>query len=59
MLGQGLSNQEAAAFLGLSPGTVQAHRRNIMARLQLHSAAELQAYALKSGFITSEKLQTP
>jgi DNA-binding NarL/FixJ family response regulator len=59
MLGQGLSNQEAAALLGLSPGTVQAHRRNIMARLQLHSAAELQAYALKSGFITSEKLQAP
>jgi DNA-binding NarL/FixJ family response regulator len=59
MLAQGLSNHEAASLLGLSPSTVQAHRRNIMARLQLHSAAELLAYALKSGFTTWDKLQAP
>jgi DNA-binding NarL/FixJ family response regulator len=59
LLGQGLTNQEAASLLGLSPGTVQAHRRNIMARLRLHSAADLQAYALKSGFTTPDKLQAP
>jgi Response regulator containing a CheY-like receiver domain and an HTH DNA-binding domain len=59
LLSQGLSNQEAAALLGLSPGTIQAHRRNIMARLDLHSLAELQAYGLKSGFTTPEKLNRP
>ncbi len=56
LLSQGVSNQEAAALLGLSPGTIQAHRRNIMARLDLHSLAELQAYGLKSGFTTADKL---
>lgn len=59
LLGQGLSNEEAAAMLGLSPSTVQTHRRNIMGRLNLHSAAELQAYALKTGFTTPGRLHTP
>jgi len=58
-LGQGLSNQEVAALLGLSPSTVQTHRRNIMGRLNLHSAVELQSYALKAGFTTERRLQLP
>lgn len=57
LLGQGLSNDEVAALLGLSPSTVQTHRRNIMGRLRLHSAVELQAYALKAGFTTQARLQ--
>ena len=56
LLGQGLSNQEVASLLGLTPSTVQTHRRNIMGRLDLHTGAELQAYALKAGFTTQEKL---
>lgn len=59
LLGQGLSNDEAGAMLGLSPSTVQTHRRNIMGRLGLHSATELQAYALKAGFTTQGRLQSP
>ena len=51
VIGSGLSNTEAGAFLGLSPGTIQAHRRNIMSKLDLHTAAELQAYALRRGFV--------
>jgi DNA-binding NarL/FixJ family response regulator len=53
----GFSNDEAAALLGISPETVKTHRRNIMARLDLHSAAELQAYAVKHGFIAPSKLR--
>lgn len=48
--GSGFTVPEIAAFLGLSPETVKAHRRDIMARLQVHSAAELQAYAIQTGF---------
>lgn len=58
-LGAGLSNEETAAFFGLSEGTVQAHRRNIMAKLQLHSASELQAYALRHGFVDLKSLRMP
>lgn len=41
---------EIAALLGLSPETVKAHRRDIMARLGVHSSRELQAYAIQTGF---------
>ena len=50
LLGQGLSNEEAAPMLALSPDTVQTHRRNLMRKLGLHNAMQLQAYALKRGF---------
>ena len=56
LLGQRLSNEEVAAFLGLSASTVKTHRRNIMDRLDLHSATELQTYALRHGFTTPAKL---
>ncbi len=51
IFGKGFSNEEAAAQVGLSMQTVKTHRRNIMARLGLHSEAELQAYAVKHGFV--------
>jgi len=50
LLGQGLSNEEAAPMLALCPDTVQTHRRNIMRKLGLHNAMQLQSYALKRGF---------
>jgi len=56
LLGQGLSNEEAAPMLALSPETVQTHRRNIMKKLGLHSALQLQSYALKRGFTTVTEL---
>jgi two-component system NarL family response regulator len=57
LLGQGLTNEEAAPMLALSPETVQTHRRNIMRKLGLHSAMQLQAYALKHGFTTIPELR--
>ena len=57
LLGQGLSNEEAAPMLALSPETVQTHRRNIMRKLGLHSALQLQSYALKRGFTSVTELR--
>lgn len=57
LLGQGLSNEEAAPMLALSPDTVQTHRRNIMRKLGLHSALQLQSYALKRGFTSVSDLR--
>jgi DNA-binding NarL/FixJ family response regulator len=57
LLGQGLTNEEAAPMLALSPDTVQTHRRNIMKKLGLHNAMQLQAYALKQGFTTISDLR--
>jgi DNA-binding NarL/FixJ family response regulator len=57
LLGQGLTNEEAAPMLALSPETVQTHRRNIMRKLGLHSALQLQSYALKRGFTSVTELR--
>jgi len=56
-IGAGYTDAETAAALGLSASTAQAHRRNVMAKLDLHSAKDLQAYALKTGFTTIDRLQ--
>jgi two-component system NarL family response regulator len=55
-IGAGYSDAEAAAALGLTASTTQTHRRNVMAKLNLHTAKELQAYALKAGFTTVDRL---
>lgn len=56
-IGAGYSDPEAAAAIGASAGTVQTHRRNIMNKLGVHTAMDLQAYALKAGFTTITRLQ--
>jgi DNA-binding NarL/FixJ family response regulator len=56
-IGRGFTNEETAAVLGLSAQTVKAHRRNIMSRLDLHSAAELQSYAVRHGFVAPQSLR--
>ena len=55
-IGAGHTDAEAAAALGLSAETARTHRRNVMAKLNLHTAQELQAYALKGGFTTVGRL---
>jgi DNA-binding NarL/FixJ family response regulator len=49
-LGQGLSNEEVAQLFGLRVSSVADHRKNIMAKLNLHSQTELMRYALEKGF---------
>jgi two-component system response regulator NreC len=52
VLAEGGSNKEIAASLGLSPYTVETHRRNLQEKLNLHSLAELILYAVRKGVIS-------
>lgn len=49
-VGEGFSNEKVASLLGISVSTAKHHRLNIMAKLNLHSTAELIRYALDRGF---------
>ena len=51
LLAEGKSNKEIAVTLGLSPYTVETHRRNLQEKLSLHSFAELILYAVRKGII--------
>ena len=56
MVISGKSNKEIAGFLSISPKTVDKHRTSLMQKLEVHSIAELMAYALKHGLIDMEHL---
>jgi len=47
----GMSSQEIAQSLSIAVGTVDVHRRNIMRKLDLHSAVELTRYAFSAGMV--------
>lgn len=51
LLAEGKSNKEVAATLGISIKTVEAHRANIMMKLNLHSVAELVHYAIRNDIV--------
>ncbi len=51
LIGEGLTNQEIAERLTLSPHTVQTHRVHIMNKLGLHNRAQLVSYAAKLGLL--------
>lgn len=48
---EGLTGSEIARQLSISVRTVETHRANLMHKLDLHSQAELAAYARKQGII--------
>jgi len=48
MVAAGHTVDSASKLLHLSPYTILAHRRNIMKKLNLHSAAELVKYAYEN-----------
>jgi two-component system response regulator NreC len=50
-LADGLSNDEIAEKLVISPHTVARHREHIMKKLNLHSRSELVKYAIRKGMI--------
>ncbi len=52
LLAEGHTTQEIAAMLVLSPKTVDRHKTNLMAKLAIHSRADLIKYALRKGIIT-------
>ncbi len=53
-IADGLSNQEVADRLVISVKTVERHRANILAKLNLHSRTELVKYAIRKGLIEVE-----
>jgi len=52
LLAEGRTSKEIGGILGVSVKTVDTHRQNLMAKLDLHSIAELTKFAIKEG-ITS------
>lgn len=49
LVAQGVTGREMAERLGISPLTARKHRENLMRKLDLHSIAELTAYAVRLG----------
>jgi len=54
LIGEGLTNQQIADRLFISPRTVDTHRTNIMQKLDIHTAAQLVRFAIDRG-LTSDK----
>ncbi len=52
LVAEGLTNQEIAEKLFISPSTVDTHRKNIMAKLDIHSVAGLVKYAIRHKIVT-------
>lgn len=49
LLAEGSATKQIAARLGVSVKTVETHRSHIMAKLNIHSVAELTKYAIREG----------
>jgi len=49
LLAEGSTSPQIAGSLHISVKTVEAHRRNLMKKLDLHSVAELTKYAVREG----------
>ena len=56
MIIAGKTNKEIALQLVISPKTVDRHRTSLMEKLDVHSVAELLAYAFREGLIDPEHL---
>jgi len=52
LIGEGHKNKDIAEYLSISLKTVEKHRSNLMAKLDLHSASALTAYAIEKGLVT-------
>ena len=48
LMADGKSNKEVASLLGISAKTAEAHRINIMRKLDVHSVAEVVRYAVRN-----------
>ena len=55
LIAEGCSNAAIAERLGISAKTVDNHRTRMMAKLNVHSVAQLLAYALKEGLLDTFK----
>jgi DNA-binding NarL/FixJ family response regulator len=55
LIAEGNSGTEIARDLGVSARTVESHRERIMAKLDLHSIADLTRFAIRKGVCSSEQ----
>jgi DNA-binding NarL/FixJ family response regulator len=53
LLAEGKSNKEVANLLQISVNTAEAHRANIMLKLDVHSLADLVVYAIRNKIIST------
>jgi DNA-binding NarL/FixJ family response regulator len=51
LLAEGRTVREVASELGLSIKTVEAHKLNLMRKLDIHNRASLIEYAVRRGFV--------
>ena len=54
LLAEGMTSKEIAARLDLAVSTIETHRKQIMAKLELRSVAELTKFAIRTGITTLE-----
>ncbi len=54
LIARGVSTRDIAGGLGLSVKTVDTHRAQIMARLNLHDVPSLVLYAVRQGLISPD-----
>ena len=59
LVASGLTNQQIAEQLYISPRTVDSHRTNIMQKLEIHDLANLVRYAIEHGIIKGGEGLTP
>jgi len=55
LIAEGNCNKEIATHLGISIKTVEKHRQELMARLNIHTIAGLTRYALAKGMVKSDR----
>jgi DNA-binding NarL/FixJ family response regulator len=55
LVAEGKSSKEVAQLLNLSVKTVEAHRGQIMDRLEIHDLAGLVRYAIRAGLVSPER----
>jgi DNA-binding NarL/FixJ family response regulator len=55
LIAEGLSSREISKRLGIAYFTVRKHRSNILPKLGMHDAAELQAFAARHFFTGVEQ----
>ncbi len=55
LIAEGKSSKEIALLLNASVKTIESHRSNLMARLDIHDIAGLVRYAVRNGLVSSDK----
>ncbi len=59
LVGEGRKNKQIAKLLSISVKTVDKHRSNLMAKLDLHNSSALTTYAIRRGLVLQPTQQNP